>query len=70
MVNVCSVPNCSFIPVGYQQICLMHGKQNKMKAMQILSKIQSKLGTSKWETFLESLRNYSNEQSLQQHGDD
>ena len=48
------MPNCSFMPVGYHSICLMHFKQNKMKAMSILGKIKAKLGNS-WESFLETL---------------
>lgn len=54
MANVCSMPNCSFIPVGYQSLCLMHSKQNKMKAMAILGKIKTKLGV-KWDKFVETL---------------
>ena len=48
------MPNCSFMPVGYHSICLMHIKQSKMKAMSILGKIKGHLG-SKWDSFLEIL---------------
>ena len=59
--NVCSEPECSFIPVGFHSLCVMHNKQMKMKSMNILGSIQDKLGLIKWETFLSALKTHAAE---------
>lgn len=45
------MPQCSFIPVGYHSLCIMHNKQMRMKSMSILTSIKDKLHDS-WDTFV------------------
>ena len=33
------MPKCSFVPVGYHSMCMMHYKQMRMQAMGILAKV-------------------------------
>lgn len=53
--NVCSEHACSFVPVGYSTMCLMHYKQARMKSMAILGKIKDKLGNN-WIKFMQRLK--------------
>ena len=55
MSNVCSEPDCSFVPVGYSNMCVMHNKQMRMKSMNILSAIKDKIG-NQWDAFLDTLK--------------
>ena len=55
MSNVCSEPDCSFAPVGYHSMCLMHNKQIRMKSMSRLGHIKQKLGSG-WDAFTDSLK--------------
>lgn len=34
--NFCQMPNCSFAPVGYQAMCIMHYKQMRVRSISIL----------------------------------
>ena len=56
LTNVCQVPTCSFEPIGYNVLCLMHTKQMRLKSMTILGQIKDKLGNESWEFFLDDLK--------------
>ena len=53
--NTCSVKDCGFNPVGFTTMCLMHSKQMRMKAMNVLAKLREKL-SSDWDLFIENLK--------------